>query len=99
MKSYPSDPIYDQTEVDNLTRAQTLLVRACLATHATDRARYVRAWEAAVQMEELDFSSSRLVPYFLHKNQQDGITCRYDNRLKVIYKHWWLRTHHIHHEL
>ena len=93
MKSYPSNAI------DNLSTVQTLLVHACLATNAADREHYVRAWEATVLMEELDFSSYRLVPYFLHKNQQDGIACRYDKRLKVIYKHWWLRTRHIQNEL
>lgn len=93
MKSYRSDPI------DNLSMAQTLLVHACLATNRADREHYVRAWEDAVQITDLDFSSSRLVPYFLHKNQQDGIACRHDKRLKVIYKHWWLRTQHINHQL
>ncbi|WP_353125299.1 nucleotidyltransferase family protein [Parapedobacter pyrenivorans] len=93
MKSYRSDP------VDNLSMQQTLLVRACLATTPAEREQYVRAWEEAVQILDLDFSASRLIPYFLHKNQQDGITCQHDKRLKVIYKHWWLRTHHISHQL
>lgn len=93
MKSYPSNP------VDNLSTAQTHLVRACLATNPAARAYYVRKWEETVHILELDFSSSRLVPYFLHQNQHQGITSRYDKRLKVIYKHWWLRTHHINHQL
>ncbi|MGJ7032970.1 nucleotidyltransferase family protein [Niabella hirudinis] len=93
MKSVLSDP------VDNLSVAQTLLVRACLAGDKTAREGYVRAWEDAVQIMELDFSSLRLVPYLLHKNQQEGIRCRHDKRLKVIYKYWWLRTQHISNQL
>ncbi|SDC21980.1 nucleotidyltransferase family protein [Niabella drilacis] len=93
MKSVLSDP------VDNLSVAQTLLVRACLAGDKAEREGYVRAWEEEVQIMELDFSSMRLVPYLLHKNQEDGISCRHDKRLKVIYKYWWLRTQHISNQL
>lgn len=93
MKSSHSDTI------DNLSVAQTLLLRACLAPDKTDREQYVRAWENTVHITDLDYSSSRLIPYFLHKNQQDGITCRHDKRLKVIYKYWWLRTQHINNQL
>lgn len=93
MKSVPSDPI------DNLSVVQTMLVRACLAENREARAGYVRAWEEQVQIADLDFSSSRLIPYLLHKNQQDNIKCLHDKRLKVIYKYWWLRTQHIAHQL
>lgn len=93
MKSYPSDSI------DNLTVAQTMLVRACLAANKAERKHYVRVWEEAVQIMDLDFSSSRLVPYLLQKIQQEGISCKHERRLKVIYKHWWLRTAHIGNQL
>ena len=93
MKSALSDP------VDNLSMAQTLLVRACLADNKAEREGYVRAWEDTVQIMDLDFSSMRLVPYLLHKNQEEGISCRHDKRLKVIYKYWWLRTQHISNQL
>src|SRR5690606_2843525 len=56
-------------------------------------------WEEQVVIDEIDFSSSRLIPFFYHGNQQFGIDSKHDNRLKIIYKHWWLRTQHISHEL
>ncbi|WP_018628912.1 nucleotidyltransferase family protein [Niabella aurantiaca] len=93
MKPILSDPI------DNLSVAQTMLVRACLAGDKATRTAYVRAWEEEVQIMDLDFSSSRLVPYLLYKNQQEGIRCLHDKRLKVIYKYWWLRTQHISNQL
>ncbi|MBZ4187282.1 nucleotidyltransferase family protein [Niabella beijingensis] len=85
--------------VDNLSVEQTLLLRACLAKSKTEREGYVRAWENEVQIMDLDFSSSRLVPYLLYKNQQEGISCRHDKRLKILYKYWWLRTQHISNQL
>ncbi len=75
------------------------MLKACIAHSKEGRQKAVREWEQTVVMEDLDFSSSRLVPYFLHGNQQVGITTIHDNRLKVIYKHWWLRSQHIAHQL
>lgn len=83
----------------NISATQQLMLEACLATTKEARAAAVLAWEAQVVMDELEFSSSRLMPYFYHRNQQDGICTRYDNRIKTIYKHWWLRTQHISHQL
>lgn len=86
-------------DVGNLTQAQQFMIRSCLATSGEEREHTVRAWEETVVIDDLDFSSSRLVPVFFHGNQGYGITTRHDNRLKIIYKHWWLRTQHISHQL
>ncbi len=83
----------------DLSPAQETLVKACLASSKTERQRWVSEWEEKVVINDLDYSSSRLIPYFLHKNQQEGITTRHDKRLKIIYKHWWLRTQHINDQL
>lgn len=85
--------------IDNLTRAQQFMLTACLASNKYDREKAVRLWEQEVVMDDLDFSSFRLIPYFYNSYQQDGIACAHDKRIKVIYKHWWLRTQHISHEL
>ncbi len=79
----------------DLTKTQDFLVRACLAASRTEQQHWVHKWEEDVQIQDLDYSSSRLVPYFLFRNQQNQVTTRHDNRLKIIYKHWWLRTQHI----
>lgn len=70
-----------------------------MADTREEREPAVRAWEDQVVIDDLDFSSSRLVPWFYYGNQQQGISTRHDNRLKIIYKHWWLRTQHIAHQL
>lgn len=89
MKSRNSDWL------ENLTRAQRYLLNACMAPTKAEQEQWVQAWETTVDIQDLDFGSSRLVPYFFHKNQKAGIISRHDNRLKIIYKHWWLRTQHI----
>ncbi len=83
----------------DLNPTQQLLVKACVASSKTEQQRWVSEWEEKVAIDDLDYSSSRLIPYFLHKNQQAGITTRHDKRLKVIYKHWWLKTQHINDQL
>jgi hypothetical protein len=85
--------------VDTILPIQHLLVKSCLATKKEERESAVRDWEKQVAINDLDFSSSRLIPFFLHGNQQLGISTIHDKRLKIIYKHWWLRTQHISHEL
>ncbi|TDG36498.1 hypothetical protein EZJ43_08245 [Pedobacter changchengzhani] len=82
-----------------LTSTQRLMIKACLATAKGDKEEALRLWEKEVNIDDLDFSSSRLIPYFLHENQKMGIISIHDKRLKIIYKHWWLRTKHINHEL
>jgi len=83
----------------DLSPIQHLVVKACLASSKTEQQRLVSEWEEKVVIDDLDYSSSRLIPYFLHKNQQEGITTRHDKRLKVIFKHWWLKTQHINDQL
>jgi hypothetical protein len=85
--------------MDTLSTAQLFMLKACLASSRDAREEAVRSWEEEVVMNDLDFSSSRLIPYFFYRNQQDGISTKYDKRIKIIYKHWWLRTQHIAHEL
>src|SRR5690554_592823 len=85
--------------IDNLTLIQQLIIKVCLTTNKEERENAVRDWEEQVIINDLDFSSSRLIPIFFHGNQQYGTTTRYDKRLNVIYKHWWLRTQHISHQL
>ncbi len=85
--------------IAHLSPTQEFMIKACLATSKVDREKAVRLWEENVIMDDLDFSSSRLVPYFLNGNQNNGITTKYDKRLKIIYKHWWLRMQHINHQL
>jgi hypothetical protein len=85
--------------IDNLTLIQHLIIRVCLTTNKEEREKIIRDWEEQVIINDLDFSSSRLIPIFFHGNQQYGTTTRYDKRLNVIYKHWWLRTQHISHQL
>jgi uncharacterized membrane protein YbaN (DUF454 family) len=80
---------------DDLTPIQDLIIKACLADSKTDQQKWVAEWEEKVIIHDLDYSSSRLIPYFFHRNQASDITTKHDNRLKIIYKHWWLRTQHI----
>lgn len=81
--------------IDNLPVTNRLMVEACLLTGKEKRETIVREWEEKVVMDDMDFSCMRLAPLFLTKNQQDGITTKHDTRLKIIYKHWWLKTQHI----
>lgn len=83
----------------DLTPTQQLLIKACLASSETEQQRWVSEWEEKVVINDLEYTSSRLIPYFLHQNQRAGITTRHDKRLKIIYKHWWLRTQHINDQL
>ncbi len=85
--------------IDYISSTQQLMIKACLATSKAEREQAVSVWEEEVIIDDLDFSSSRLVPYFLNENQKEGITTKHDKRLKVIYKHWWLRMQHITHQL
>lgn len=85
--------------IDNLTYPIQLMLEACLAGSKETREQAVRLWEEHVIIDDMDFGASRLVPYFFHLNKQDGIETVHDKRLKVIYKHWWLRSHHIAHQL
>ena len=85
--------------IDNLTYPIQLMLEACLAGSRETREQAVRLWEEHVIIDDMDFGASRLVPYFFHLNKQDGIETVHDKRLKVIYKHWWLRSHHITHQL
>ena len=85
--------------VDTILPIQHLLVKSCLATKKEERESAVRDWEKQVAIDDLDFSSLRLISFFLHGNQKQSITTIHDKRLKVIYKHWWLKTQHISHEL
>jgi hypothetical protein len=85
--------------IDNLTHPIQLMLEACLAGSRETREQAVRLWEEHVIIDDMDFGASRLVPYFFHLNKQDGIETVHDKRLKVIYKHWWLRSHHITHQL
>lgn len=82
-----------------LNPATGLLLQACTATLPGERRAHAAAWEKLVNMDGLEYSAMRLVPLFLHKNQQDGITTIHDKRLKVIYKYWWLKTQHIFNQL
>jgi hypothetical protein len=86
-------------EIDNLTKVQLLMVKACLSGFKEEREKLVREWEELVVIDEIDFSSSRLIPFFFNGNQQLGIETRHDKRMKIVYKHWWLRTQHISHQL
>ncbi len=86
-------------KMEMMTTAQFWIIKACLAKTKEEQQEAVQNWEAQVCMDELDFSSMRLIPYFFHRNQQAGITTKHDKRIKVIYKHWWLRSQHISHEL
>jgi len=86
-------------EVDNLTSIQLLMVKACLAKTKDERECIVRSWEKQVVMDELDFSCFRLLPLFYHGNKQYGITTRHDNRLKIVYKYWWLKNQHLSNQL
>lgn len=83
----------------NLTATQALLLKACIASTREEREIAVRKWENLVSLDDLAYSSSRLIPYFLYRNQQVGITTKHVNRLKTIYKHWWLRSQHLSHQL
>ncbi len=84
---------------ENISHVQLSLLKACLADNLIEREIAVRDWEANVNINELDFSSLRLISYFFYQNQNDKIYTKYDKRLKVIYKHWWLRSQHINHQL
>jgi hypothetical protein len=84
---------------ENISLVQLSLLKACLADNLIEREIAVRNWESNVNIEELDFSSLRLISYFFHLNQNDRIFTKYDKRIKVIYKHWWLRSQHINHQL
>jgi hypothetical protein len=72
-----------------------LILRACLSNSPDMRLALVREWEQNVVMDDMEYDSMRLVPLFLYKNQQAGIETKHDNRLKIVYKHWWLKTQHI----
>ncbi len=85
--------------IENLTYTRQLMMEACLAGTREERECAVRLWEQKVVINDLDFCSSRLIPYFFHHNQKDGITTVHDKRIKIIYRHWWLRTRHIAHQL
>lgn len=85
--------------IEDLTTTQYLLIKSCLATNKQEREAYVREWEEQVLINDIDFSSSRLLPFFYHGNQQKEISTKHDNRIKIIYKHWWLRSQHINHQL
>jgi hypothetical protein len=83
----------------DLSPAQHFLLQACIAKTPEAREQAARRWEQEVVMEDLDFSSSRLIPYFYYQNQRDGRITAHDKRIKILYKHWWLRTQHIEHQL
>jgi len=81
--------------VKNDTSTSNLILRACLSDSSEKQLSLVKEWERQVVMDDLPYDSMRLVPLFLYKNQLAGIRTKYDNRLKIIYKHWWLKTQHI----
>lgn len=75
------------------------MVKACLSVSKNEQEVLVRNWEDEMVIDDMDYSSMRLVPFFFHKNQQSGIITKYDKRLKVIYKYWWLKTQHLSNQL
>lgn len=89
----------NSNQAGNISPVQQLLIKACLASSKETREHALREWESLVVINDLDFSSSRLIPFLIHGNQRLGMTTKHDSRLKIIYKHWWLRTQHISHEL
>jgi len=81
--------------MDNINLIHNLMVKACLSNSIEIQRKLVAQWESEIVIDDMDYSSMRLVPLFFYKNQQAGIFTKYDNRLKIIYKHWWLKTQHI----
>lgn len=86
-------------EKNSISEAQVLLISACLQEDKDLCEGLVKKWENLVDISDLDYSSSRLVPYFLSHLQKLNIFTVHDKRLKIIYKHWWLRSKHISHQL
>jgi Uncharacterised nucleotidyltransferase len=72
-----------------------LILRTCLSDSPERQLSLVKEWENQVVMDDMPYDSMRLVPLFLYKNQLASIQTKHDNRLKIIYKHWWLKTQHI----
>ncbi|MCD0486846.1 nucleotidyltransferase family protein [Pedobacter sp. MC2016-14] len=85
----------DFNNLDKLEPAQQALVKACLSNEPKALEGALRQWEKLVVMDDLSFSAMRLIPLFYHKIQEAGLSSSYEKRLKVIYKHWWLKTQHI----
>ena len=82
-------------QMENLSGIQQLMLKACITDSNSELEALVSAWEEQVVMDDLPYSCMRLCPLFYYKIEQAGLQTRYDKRLKVIYKHWWLKTEHI----
>jgi hypothetical protein len=87
-----------KSDISNINNTEILhkwLLGACVATDRQTQETNVRQWEEKIVIDDMDFSSIRMMPLFYYRNQKAGIQTKHDNRLKVIYKHWWLKTQHI----
>lgn len=76
----------------DLTRQQEILLKACLAPDS-DFPRLLTEWEEAVELDDIDYGSLRLVPYLYRKLERNRLTARDHGRLRGIYARFWALHH------
>ncbi|MGV1034800.1 MAG: glycosyltransferase [Microbacteriaceae bacterium] len=73
---------------------QDLMLRACLASN-DELEPAVRAWEAALDIDDIDGISMRFAPYLYRRLLAADVTARDGGILKGLYNRYWY-LHHMH---
>lgn len=76
----------------DITDSQRLLLLACLGADA-EFATQLRAWQASIELDDIDYGSMRLVPFLYRKIERLGIEARDYGRLRGIYARFWALHH------
>lgn len=78
--------------VAEITTSQRLLLLACLGADA-EFATQLRAWQASIELDDIDYGSMRLLPFLYRKIERLGVEARDHGRLRGIYARFWALHH------
>lgn len=81
----------EQTEQLNRQMA-LLMLDVILASDKTAAIKKAAFWDQQIQIDDMDYGVMKLIPFFLHQLKKLSYESLHQNRLKVLYKYWWLKT-------
>jgi len=80
----------DQNELN--TKLALMMVEAILTKDQEQAVQIASRWDSQVILDEIDYGVMKLIPLFFQKLKEIGHKSSYEDRMKVLYKYWWLKT-------
>lgn len=69
-----------------------LMLEAILSKDIKSIHSKAQQWDAEVAIDDIDYGVMKLVPLYYQKLKGIDFTTRYEKRLQVLHKYWWLKT-------